>query len=171
MKKKSIIIDDFHHKELMKISKVYGAKYGDFVQAMILYFKKTGINPLETANDNPAELIKVLDKRIVSFMRVQERDILKPMRNEAFTYSKDQNTNFNNLQGWVKDAIVKVNKFDEARSKKLSDGFKAILKDINRVEVEVKKQQEALHLICEYLDQKNKSGFKAKFNSIFKDAD
>jgi len=29
-------------------------------------------------------MIKVLDKRIVSFLKVQERDILKPLRDEVY---------------------------------------------------------------------------------------
>ncbi|OCK44207.1 hypothetical protein BA195_05855 [Tenacibaculum soleae] len=170
MKKKSIIIDEFHHKELVKISNVFGAKYGDFTESMILYFKKTGINPLETTNDNPATMIKVLDKRIVSFLKVQERDILKPLRNEIFEYSAEQKKQYENLSKWIQDAIIKVNKFDSERTQTTNQKLKIISQKIEDIEKNMKKEQEAIYTICELIDQKNKSGLKGKLNSIFNNA-
>ena len=117
MKKKSILIKEFHHKELVKISRTFGSQYGDLIESMILYFKKTGINPIEAINENPAAMVKVLDKRIVSFLKVQERDILKPLRNEVYQYSSEQKEQFSNLSKWVKDAVIKINDFDKNRTK------------------------------------------------------
>ena len=170
MKKKSIIINEFHHKELVKISNVFGAKYGDFTESMILYFKKTGINPLEAKNENPATMIKSLDKRIVSFLKVQERDILKPLRNEIFEYSSEQKKQYENLSKWVKDAIIKVNKFDSERTQTINQRLKIISQKIEDMEKNMKKEKEAIYTICELIDQKNKSGLKGKLNSIFNNA-
>ena len=58
----------------------FNSPIGGLIESMILYFKRTGINPMDGIKENPSSMIKVLDKRIVSFLRVQERDILKPMR-------------------------------------------------------------------------------------------
>ena len=161
MKKKSILIKEFHHKELVKISKTFGSQYGDLIESMILYFKKTGINPIEAINENPATMVKVLDKRIVSFLKVQERDILKPLRNEVFQYSKEQKEQFSNLSKWVKDAVIKINDFDENRTK-------LIIKEVKILEIKLNQQQKAFIEIAELIDIKNKSGIKETFKSLFK---
>lgn len=160
MKKKSILIKEFHHKELVKISKTFGSQYGDLIESMIVYFKKTGINPIEAINENPAAMVKVLDKRIVSFLKVQERDILKPLRKEVYQYSKEQKDQFSNLSKWVKDAIIKINDFDENRTKLIKN-------ELNKIDIKILKQQRALLEIAELIDVKNKSGIKGSLKSLF----
>ena len=161
MKKKSILIKEFHHKELVKISKTFGSQYGDLIESMILYFKKTGINPVEAINENPATMVKVLDKRIVSFLKVQERDILKPLRNEVYQNSKDQKEQFSNLSEWVKDAIIKINDFDKNRTYQ-------IINEVEKLEKKLNQQQKAFIEIAELIDTKNKSGIKETLKSLFK---
>ena len=161
MKKKSILIKEFHHKELVKISKTFGSQYGDLIESMILYFKKTGINPIEAINENPATMVKVLDKRIVSFLKVQERDILKPLRNEVYQNSKEQKEQFSNLSEWVKDAIIKINDFDKNRT------FQ-IINEVEKLEKKMNQQQKAFIEIAELIDTKNKSGIQETLKSLFK---
>ncbi|AUC84913.1 hypothetical protein CW731_06230 [Polaribacter sp. ALD11] len=161
MKKKSILIKEFHHKELVKISKTFGSQYGDLIESMILYFKKTGINPVEAINENPAAMVKVLDKRIVSFLKVQERDILKPLRNEVYQNSKEQKEQFSNLSKWVKDAIIKINDFDKNRT------FQ-IINEVEKLEKKLIQQQKAFIEIAELIDTKNKSGIQETLKSLFK---
>ena len=161
MKKKSILIKEFHHKELVKISKTFGSQYGDLIESMILYFKKTGINPVEAINENPATMVKVLDKRIVSFLKVQERDILKPLRNEVYQNSKEQKEQFSNLSKWVKDAIIKINDFDKNRT------FQ-IINEVEKLEKKMNQQQKAFIEIAELIDTKNKSGIQETLKSLFK---
>lgn len=170
MKKKSILIKEFHHKELVKISKTFGTQYGGLVESMISYFKKTGINPVEAINENPAAMVKVLDKRIVSFLKVQERDILKPLRKEVFEYSSlqkkqyhDLETQFLKLSEWVNNAVIKVNGFDEIRSKK-------IVNELSSLEAKFVKQQKAIVVLAQLVDAKNKEGVTGKIKSIFKNA-
>lgn len=167
MKKKSILIKEFHHKELVKISKTFGSQYGDLIESMILYFKKTGINPIEAINENPATMVKVLDKRIVSFLKVQERDILKPLRNEVYENSKEQNEQFLNLSKWVKDAVIKINDFDSDRTKIITKELNKLKEELNKVERKIYKQQEAFIEISELIDTKNKSGIKGTLKSLF----
>jgi hypothetical protein len=161
MKKKSILIKEFHHKELVKISKTFGSQYGDLIESMILYFKKTGINPIEAINENPAAMVKVLDKRIVSFLKVQERDILKPLRSETYKYSLEQKKQYSNLSKWVKDAVITVNNLDRTRTE-------LVVSNINKLEEKINKQQKAFIEIAELIDIKNKSGIKESIKSIFK---
>ncbi|WP_158837798.1 BfmA/BtgA family mobilization protein [Polaribacter sp. L3A8] len=167
MKKKSILIKEFHHKELVKISKTFGSQYGDLIESMILYFKKTGINPIEAINENPAAMVKVLDKRIVSFLKVQERDILKPLRNEVYENSKEQKEQFSNLSKWVKDAVIKINDFDKSRTKDITKELGKLKEELNKVERKIYKQQDAFIEIAKLIDAKNKSGIKGTLKSIF----
>jgi len=167
MKKKSILIKEFHHKELVKISKTFGSQYGDLIESMILYFKKTGINPVEAINENPAAMVKVLDKRIVSFLKVQERDILKPLRNEVYQNSKEQKEQFLNLSKWVKEAIIKINDFDSNRTKDITKELGKLKEELNKVERKIYKQQEAFIEIAQLIDAKNKSGIKGTLKSLF----
>ena len=167
MKKKSILIKEFHHKELVKISKTFGSQYGDLIESLILYFKKTGINPIEAINENPAAMVKVLDKRIVSFLKVQERDILKPLRNEVYQYSGEQKEQFLNLSKWVKDAVIKINDFDSNRTKSFTKELSKLKEELNKVERKIYKQQEAFIEIAQLIDTKNKSGIKGTLKSLF----
>ncbi len=160
MKKKSILIKEFHHKELVKISKVFGVPYSDLVQSMILYFKKTGINPVEAINENPATMVKALDKRIVSFLKVQERDILKPLRSESYQYSNEQKKQFQDLSKWIKEVIIKLNNYEKNRTE-------IVTSKLDKIEKKLKHQQEAFILMANLIDTKNKSGIKGALKSIF----
>ena len=167
MAKKSILIKEFHHKELVKISKTFGSQYGDLIESMIIYFKKTGINPIQAINENPAVLVKVLDKRIVSFLRTQERDILKPLRSEVYQQSKEQKEEFSTLSKWVKDAIIKINQFDSERTKNITEELDKVKDELGRLKGKIHKQQDAFIEIAELIDAKNKSGIKGTLKTLF----
>ncbi len=167
MVKKSILIKEFHHKELVKIAKTFGSQYGDLIESMIIYFKKTGINPVEAINENPAAMVKVLDKRIVSFLKVQERDILKPLRNEVFQQSKEQKEQFSTLSKWVQDAIIKINQFDNERTNNTTEELGKLKKELSELNEKIQKQQKAFMEIADLIDIKNKSGIKGTLKSLF----
>lgn len=80
MKKKSIIINVNSHKELKKLAEEHNKPIGKFTEEMILFFKKTGNDPSVINGKSASEMIKVIDRRIVSFFKTQERDLLHPMR-------------------------------------------------------------------------------------------
>lgn len=161
MKKKSILIKEFHHKELVKISRAFGLQYGNLVELMIGYFKKTGVNPNEAINENPSALIKTLDKRIVSFLKVQERDILKPIRNEVYQYALDQKKEVSALDDWLKKAILQLNKNNDNRYSKISS---LLLKQDTRLQ----RQEQAILLIAKLIDEKDKTGINGKLKLLFK---
>ena len=153
MNKKSIIINQKAHKELTKISNEHNCSYGSLVESMIYYFKRTGINPNNAINENPSTMVKALDKRIVSFLKVQERDILKPLRSEVYEYSKKQNEKLKNLINTYNQVLTKLDKIDGNRTKAIVN--------------EMGKQREAIHEILQLLDQQNKSGIQDRIKKIF----
>ncbi|WP_417443278.1 BfmA/BtgA family mobilization protein [Joostella sp.] len=153
MNKKSIIINQKAHKELTKISNEHNCSYGSLVESMIYYFKRTGINPNNAINENPSTMVKALDKRIVSFLKVQERDILKPLRSEVYEYYSKQNRRLKIMNQTYEKLILQLDKMDSKRT--------------NAVLNEMKKQHEAIQEILTFLDQHNKSGIHDRIKKIF----
>lgn len=156
MKKKSIIISGKHHKELTNLCEAYGSSLYKLVEEMIIYFKRTGINPKDYKNDNPSILIKTVDKRIVSYFTVQERDILKPMRLEVSNNSKKNLEEIKKISTQVDDLFQqvkkeKINSYDELKT-------------------QIKNQKKAFYVLAQLIDQKNKSGIVQSLNKIFSNA-
>ncbi|MGJ8735390.1 BfmA/BtgA family mobilization protein [Zobellia laminariae] len=153
MIKKSIIINERSHKEIKALAKTFGSPIGALVEAMIIYFKKTGINPRDAINENPSVMIKALDKRIVSFLRVQERDILKPMRDEIYTSDNLQKEVLDGLTENLQNLLGQMNSADQKRT--------------DYVKSELVKMQMAFTVMAEFLDAKDKSGINQKLKRVF----
>lgn len=153
MKKKSILISNYHHKELTKLSESIGLNYYKLVEEMIIYFKKTGINPKEPKNESPVKALRELDKRMVSFLKVQERDILKPLRQEVYDYSITQNQEIKKTGDTILNSLKKID----------ANG----LQRLEHTLIEMEKQRKAVILIAQLIDAKNKSGLLSKLNTLF----
>tara|TARA_B100000378_G_scaffold226603_1_gene190680 strand:+ start:5964 stop:6428 length:465 start_codon:yes stop_codon:yes gene_type:complete len=153
MKKKSVLISSFHHKELQKLSEANSLSYYKLVEEMIIYFKKTGINPREPKNESPVKALKELDKRMVSFLRAQERDILKPLREEVYNYSKDQNREIQKVASEIIRIREQLNNHERKRTEMTLE--------------ELKKQRKGILVIAQLIDTRNKSGILGKINKIF----
>jgi|TARA_A100001518_G_C1176130_1_gene25885 hypothetical protein len=156
MKNKSIQIQEKHHKDLQKLSESLGESYGKLVEKMILYFKRTGIDPDDLKNESPSSKIQQLDKRLVSFLKVQERDILKPLRQETYEYSQNQDKALKETKMKINNNIAQLDQNAEIR--------------VNHILKELAKQRKALFSLCEHLDPANKKGLKTVFQNIFKNA-
>lgn len=156
MKNKSIQIGEKHHKELQKLSESLGQSYGGLVEKMILYFKRTGIDPDDLKNESPSSKIQQLDKRLVSFLKVQERDILKPLRQETYEYYQNQDMTIKETKTKINNNIAQLDQNAEIR--------------VNHILKELVKQRKALISLCEHLDPANKKGLKSVFQNIFKNA-
>ncbi|TMM58436.1 hypothetical protein FEE95_03120 [Maribacter algarum] len=157
MSKKSIIISQHSHKDLKVLANSFNSPLGGLIEAMILYFKRTGINPLEGIKENPSSMIKVLDKRIVSFLRVQERDILKPMRDEVFLASKNQSTSLEELTENLQNLLSRMNNADQNRT--------------SLVHSEIRKMQQGLVEIASTIDSRGSSGLVNSLIEVFNNAD
>ncbi len=171
MAKKSIIIDEKAHSELGKLSESLRMNLGALIQEMIYYFKKTGIDPKDAVNKNPALMVSALDKRIVSFLKVQERDILKPLRQDVFNYQNDQKVATTKL-------ISSINKILSQHAERTAELKKNHLENLNIINesdavrtkmivTELQKNRQAIIHICQLLDDKNKSGTVDKIKSFF----
>lgn len=160
MTKKSIIIDEKAHTELGKLSESLRMNLGSLVKEMIYYFKKTGIDPKDAVNKNPSEMISTLDKRIVSFLKVQERDILKPLRQDIFNYQ-------NSHKEEILKLIHSINKLLNQHSERMNEIKKNDADRNKLIAIELEKNRQAILAICLLLDEKNKSGTIDKLKSIF----
>lgn len=160
MTKKSIIIDLKSHVELTRLSESLRMNYGSLVEQMIYYFKKTGIDPKDAINQNPSVMVSALDKRIVSFLKVQERDILKPLRQDVFNYQNLQKEETTKL-------TTAINKLLNQHSERINE---IKINDADRTKLmltELEKNRKAIFAICRLVDEKNKSGIIDKLKSIF----
>ena len=171
MTKKSIIIDEKAHAELGKLSESLQMNFGALIQEMIYYCKKTGIDPKDAVNKNPSLMVAALDKRIVSFLKVQERDILKPLRQDVFNYQNAQKEEISKL-------IISINKLLDQHSERTTEIKKAHFENLNKINsndvertkmvvAELQKNRQAILLLCQLLDDKNKSGTLSKIKSLF----
>mgnify|MGYP000039691114 CR=1 FL=1 len=154
MIKKSIIIRQPYHKEIVKLSEAFDRPIGRLTEDMITYFKKTGINPKDALNQNPSTLIKKLDNRIISFLKVQERDILMPIRNDLFKNHKTLEEKNNLLINGIKNSLINLSNHDKKRSEFVVQNLQ--------------NQKEALLLLAEALDPKNKTTLLENIKSVFK---
>ena len=171
MAKKSIIIDEKAHSELGKLSESLRMNFGALIQEMIYYFKKTGIDPKDAVNKNPSLMVAALDKRIVSFLKVQERDILKPLRQDVYNYQNIQKEEISKIVNGLNDLIKQHSERTNALTKAYSDHMSKIQstetsrsKHINE---ELEKSRKAILILCQLIDEKNKLGAIDKIKSIF----
>ena len=63
---------------IARLAKKFDMSLVDFLDAMAKYFEITGLNPKDQVVLSPAEELKKLRDTLVSFMRKQENDFIKP---------------------------------------------------------------------------------------------
>ena len=63
---------------IARLAKKFDMSLVDFLDAMAKYFEVTGLNPKDQVVLSPAEELKKFRDTIVSFMRKQENDFIKP---------------------------------------------------------------------------------------------
>jgi hypothetical protein len=79
---KSIAINEQAHKEIKALCKTLEVNIGEFVQYSVQYFKRTGIDPGKSDNENPHKALKELSKRveqIIGVIKTQEQDKINPL--------------------------------------------------------------------------------------------
>ena len=76
------------HKNLRKLSGEHGRSMKEFIAQMVNYFKRTGIDPLDIKTENSTSAIKALDKRLIGFIKTQEKEKLIPLLDELSILSK-----------------------------------------------------------------------------------
>lgn len=170
MTKKSVLINPKAHLELKKLSESLNLNYGLLVEEMVYYFKKTGIDPKDAVNKNPSLMVAALDKRIVSFMKVQERDILKPLRQEVFNYQNLQTEGISKLTNLINDLLNQhseiTGEIKKAYLANMSSISKSDERRTNLINTELEKNRAAILTICQLFDKENKSGIIDKVKTL-----
>lgn len=67
---------------LAKLSDKHGRKQYEFLDQTLQFFKETGFDPKETEFELPGAELKKLRNSLVSFIRKQEKDILRPLASQ-----------------------------------------------------------------------------------------
>lgn len=79
---KQVALSPMLFTEFERLAESYGLTNKGLLEAMLRYFKATKADPRNPKAEHPTEAIKALDKRFVSFIRQQEKEVLKPMHDE-----------------------------------------------------------------------------------------
>jgi|GEM_PF-3239213 len=83
-KYKTISVGEATFHEFERMADSYGLTNKGLVEAMLTYFRATKADPRDPKTDNPTDAIKALDKRLVSFIKEQEKKILVPLKEAVF---------------------------------------------------------------------------------------
>ncbi|SFF19743.1 BfmA/BtgA family mobilization protein [Spirosoma endophyticum] len=72
------------------LANAYGLTNTALFAAMVTYFKVTKADPRDPKADNPTDAIKALDKRLISFIKEQEKKTLNPMKEALFDLASSE---------------------------------------------------------------------------------
>jgi hypothetical protein len=85
---KSIDVDPDLYEDFKKMASSYKLTNKDLFGAMVRYFNATKADPRDPKADNPTDAIKALDRRLISFIRQQEKEQLRPIKDELILISR-----------------------------------------------------------------------------------
>lgn len=85
---KSIDVDPDLYEDFKKLAKAYKLTNKDLFSAMVRYFQATKADPRDPKTDNPTDAIKALDRRLISFIKQQEKEQLRPIKDELVLISR-----------------------------------------------------------------------------------
>lgn len=88
---KTISVSEETFKDFERMAESYGLTNKGLVEAMLTYFKVTKADPRSPQADNPTDAIKALDKRLVSFIKEQEKKLLIPIKEAVFEIASSEN--------------------------------------------------------------------------------
>ena len=146
----------------------------DFAEAMAKYFDTTGVNPKDLQVLSPAEELKKFRDTIISFMRKQENDFIKPTFGKMdtliarfVTYIDEEAPRKGDSQGQNKikafpitseiskeektGTIVNENLKNEGQSQEA----KLLQEKLNKVELKLKTTKEYLENILSHTEEKS----------------
>ena len=85
---KSIDVDPDLYEDFKKLGKAYKLTNKDLFSVMVRYFQATKADPRDPKTDNPTDAIKALDRRLISFIKQQEKEQLRPIKDELILISR-----------------------------------------------------------------------------------
>jgi hypothetical protein len=89
-KYKTINANEIDFTEFERLADAYGLSNTGLLAAMVNYFKVTKADPRDPKADNPTDAIKALDKRLISFIKEQEKKTLLPMKEALFDLASSE---------------------------------------------------------------------------------
>ncbi|NID13831.1 BfmA/BtgA family mobilization protein [Fibrivirga algicola] len=88
--RKSLSVSAGTHQQLERLGTKFGLSHKDLIGVMAQYFTVTKTDPRDTKADVPdvalkklTEKVDTLDKRMIGFIREQEKELLKPILSEV----------------------------------------------------------------------------------------
>jgi hypothetical protein len=88
--RKSLSVSAGTHQQLERLGDKFGLSHKDLIAVMAQYFTVTKVDPRDTKADVPdvalkkvAQKVDTLDKRLIGFIREQEKELLKPILSEV----------------------------------------------------------------------------------------
>jgi hypothetical protein len=88
--RKSLSVSVGTHQQLEQLGTKFGLSHKDLIAVMVQYFTVTKTDPRDTKADVPDVALKkltqkvdTLDKRVIGFIREQEKELLKPILSEV----------------------------------------------------------------------------------------
>lgn len=87
---KTISVSEETFRDFERMADSYGLTNKGLVEAMLTYFKVTKADPRSPQADNPTDAIKALDKRLISFIKEQEKKILIPIKEAVFDMASSE---------------------------------------------------------------------------------
>ena len=164
--KSKIIIDRLANK--------YEMSQKDFAEAMAKYFDTTGVNPKDMQVLSPAEELKKFRDTIISFMRKQENDFIKPTFGKMDTLiarfvtyideeapRKGDTSGQNKVKSFsISSEINKEEKTGSLVNENLkndvqSEENKLLQEKLNKVELKLKTTKEYLENILSHTEEKS----------------
>ena len=158
---------------IARLAKKFDMSLVDFLDAMAKYFEVTGLNPKDQVILSPAEELKKFRDTIVSFMRKQENDFIKPTFGKMdtliarfVTYIEEEAPKRGEVVGQnkVKSLALSGEKSDEEKRGSLvsetvkndvtSDLYKDLQEKLNKSELKLKTTKEYLENILSHTEYK-----------------
>lgn len=88
--RKSLSVSAGTHQQLERLGDKFGLSHKDLIAVMAQYFTVTKTDPRDTKADIPdialkkmTQKVDTLDKRLIGFIREQEKELLKPILSEV----------------------------------------------------------------------------------------
>jgi len=158
---------------IARLAKKFDMSLVDFLDAMAKYFEVTGVNPKDQVILSPAEELKKFRDTIISFMRKQENDFIKPTFGKMDTliarfikYIEEEAPKNGDVTGQNKmkslalsGEIVKEEKKgsapgEAAKNDVNSDQYKDLQEKLNKSELKLKTTKEYLENILSHTEYK-----------------
>jgi len=159
---------------IARLAKKFDMSLVDFLDAMAKYFEVTGVNPKDQVILSPAEELKKFRDTIISFMRKQENDFIKPTFGKMDTliarfikYIEEEAPKNGDVTGQNKmkslalsGEIVKEEKKgsapgEAAKNDVNSDLYKDLQEKLNKSELKLKTTKEYLENILLHTENKS----------------